>query len=189
MNPLRAIASACAGLARQIERQYRLAGTNEWTRAPYFRRTGVRIGENCRIFSRKPYVTFGSEPHLVRIGDHVTITAGVRFITHDGGTWIFRREDPDFDVFGPIEVKDNVFIGINAIIMPGVTIGPDAVVGANSVVTRDVPQGTVVAGSPARVIMTIEEYRERKLPQKVIVRGLSDEERWRVQMKLWEGRE
>ncbi|MBN2171687.1 MAG: acyltransferase [Candidatus Krumholzibacteriota bacterium] len=189
MNPFRAIAAAVIRSARMVQRRYRLAGMNEWTSTPYFRDYGVRIGEGCRIFSRNPTDTFGSEPHLVRLGDRVTVTAGVRFITHDGGTWIFREEDPDFDVFAPIEVKDNVFIGTDAIIMPGVTIGPDAVVGANSVVTHDVPPGTVVAGAPARVIMTIEEYRERKLPQKVVVRGLSAEERRRVQMKLWEGRD
>jgi acetyltransferase-like isoleucine patch superfamily enzyme len=189
MNPCRVIAAAVVSFARTVKRHYRLAGTNEWNRAPYFRECGVRIGEGCRIFSRRPFRTFGSEPYLVRLGNHVTVTAGVRFITHDGGTWIFREEDPDFDVFAPIDVRDNVFIGINAIIMPGVIIGPNAVVGANSVVTRDVPPGTVVAGAPARVVMTIEEYRAKKLPQKIIVRGLSAEERRRVQMKLWEGRE
>jgi len=62
---------------------------------------------------------FGSEPYLVRLGDHVSITAGVKFISHDGGVWVFRDRFPELDVFGPITVGSNVFIGINALIMPG----------------------------------------------------------------------
>ena len=171
----------------QIQRtHWKLAGLDEYTNTPFYRAWGVRVGEGCRIFSKDPYGTFGSEPFLVRLGDHVTITEGVRFITHDGGTWVFRREDPDFDVFGPIEIKDNVFIGINTLIMPGVTVGPNAVVGANSVVSRDVPPDSVAAGVPAKVIMSLEEYRAKKLPQKTVVRGAPPAERRRILSRLWD---
>ena len=145
----------------------------------------MQVGEGCRIFSKSPHETFGSEPYLVRIGNHVTITGDVKFITHDGGTWVFRQEDPDFDVFGPIEVKDNVFIGIGTLVMPGVTIGENSVIGSHSVVSRDIPPGSVAAGVPARVIMTLEEYREKKLEERTVVRGLSPSERKDVLMRLW----
>ncbi len=123
---------------------------------------GVRkVGQKCRIYD----VYFGSEPYLIEIGEHCTITSGVTFITHDGGLWIFRDKIPDFQYFAPIKIKDNCFIGMNAIIMPGVTIGPNSVVGAGAVVTKDVPPNTVVAGVPARVIMTVEEYYDKKYPK------------------------
>lgn len=137
------------------------------------RRLGVKIGKDCRLLSN-PVAVFGSEPYLVSIGDHVTITNGVRFITHDGGVWVFRQEDPDVDVYGRIKVGNNVFIGINAIILPGVTIGDNCVVGAGAVVTRDVPSGTVVGGVPARHICTLDEYRAKVQAKASRVRSMPE---------------
>lgn len=164
------------------------AGLNEYTIVPVLRDLGLRVGEDCRIFTKNPYEMFGSEPYLIRIGNHVTVTTGVKFITHDGGTWVFRREDPDFDVFGPIEVKDNVFIGIGTIVMPGVTIGENCVIGARSVVSTDIPPDSVAAGVPARVLMSLDEYRAKKLAQRTVVRGLSRAERRAALLRLWETR-
>lgn len=144
----------------------------------YARSIGVRTGADCRILGMEP-ATFGSEPYLIRLGDHVTVTSGVRFVTHDGGVWIFRGEDPDVDVFGPIVVGDNVFIGIDALIMPGVRIGNDSIVAAGSVVTRDVPPGTVVGGVPARPIKTVEDYRRGAASRIVRIRSLPEAERRR----------
>ncbi len=166
--------------------RFKQAGLNALNNSPFLREFGVRIGSDCRIFTKNPFEMFGSEPYLTRIGDHVTITSGVKFITHDGGTWVFRLEDPDFDVFGPIEVKDNVFIGIGTIIMPGVTIGENSVIGSHSVVSKDIPPNSVAAGVPAKVIMNLEEYRAKKLPQRTVVRGLGPTERKAVLMKLWD---
>jgi len=180
-----------ARLARVWRNQrlrWRQAGLNEYTNTPFFRECGLAIGEGCRIFSNNPHETFGSEPYLIRIGNHVTITSGVKFITHDGGTWVFRQEDPAFDVFGPIEVKDNVFIGIGTILMPGVTIGENCVIGSHSVVSRSIPANSVAAGVPARVIMGLEEYRAKKLTQRTVVRGFSAAERKAVLLRLWENR-
>jgi acetyltransferase-like isoleucine patch superfamily enzyme len=177
-----------ARIGRNLQLRLRRAGLNEYTNTPLFREYGLRIGDGCRIFSMDPHDTFGSEPYLIRIGNHVTVTTGVKFITHDGGTWVFRREDPDFDVFGPIEVKDNVFIGIGTIVMPGVTIGENCVIGARSVVSTDIPPNSVAVGVPARVIMSLDEYRAKKLPQRIVVRGLSRAERRAALLRLWETR-
>jgi acetyltransferase-like isoleucine patch superfamily enzyme len=115
--------------------------------------------------------TFGSEPYLISLGDHVTVTSGVRFVTHDGGVWVFREKHPDIDFFGPIAVGSNVFIGINAIIMPGVTIGSNSVIGAGSIVTRDIPPGSVAAGVPAKVIRSTDDYQEKVLPHAMHIRS------------------
>jgi acetyltransferase-like isoleucine patch superfamily enzyme len=108
---------------------------------------------------------FGSEPYLISIGEHVTISGNVMFITHDGATFVFRHLPKYQRVmkYDRITVHDNCFIGFGAIILPGVSIGPNAVVAAGSVVVRDVPQNTVVGGNPARVIKSIEDYAEQSL--------------------------
>jgi carbonic anhydrase/acetyltransferase-like protein (isoleucine patch superfamily) len=67
-----------------------------------------------------------------------------------------------------VRVLDNCFVGVNSILMPGVTVGPNSIVGAGSVVTRDVPARSVAAGVPARVLCTLDEYvetyRQRMIP-------------------------
>jgi len=144
-----------------------------WHQDPraYLAGMGVRVGTDCRIFGI-PEEVFGSEPYLCRLGDHVTITSGVKFISHDGGVWVFRDQFPDLDVFGPITVGNNVFIGINAIIMPGVTIGDNVVIGSGSVVTRDIAANSVAAGVPARVLRSLDEYQASALARGMHLRSL-----------------
>jgi acetyltransferase-like isoleucine patch superfamily enzyme len=146
-------------VVRRIARSITLARYNDFTIAAYFRKQGAQIGENNRIEVR----TLGAEPYLVRIGDHCTIGPNVGFICHDGATWLFTEEFPSLQKFGTIEVMDNCFIGVNATILGNVRIGPNAIVGACSVVTKDVPPNSVVAGNPARVVSTVEAFRDKAL--------------------------
>ncbi len=90
-------------------------------------------------------------------------SSGVRLIPHDGGLWTLRKMGllPDADRFAPIFIGNNVHVGNDAIIMPGVTIGDNCVIGCAAVVTKDVAPNSVVAGVPARVIETVEEYYEK----------------------------
>ncbi|MFF5053058.1 DapH/DapD/GlmU-related protein [Micromonospora sp. NPDC000663] len=104
---------------------------------------------------------FGSEPWLVSLGDNVYVTAGVQFITHDGGTLILRREVPDLEWTAPITVGDDVYLGVRTTILPGVTIGDRCIIGAGSVVARDIPANSVAAGVPARVIRSVDDYLDR----------------------------
>jgi acetyltransferase-like isoleucine patch superfamily enzyme len=136
---------------RKLKNSYDLLKYDDFSIAEYFRRQGAQVGLDNRIEIR----SFGTEPNLVRIGNHCTIGPGVVFLTHDGGTWLFTEEDPSLQKFGKIDIKDNCFIGLNAIIMGNVSIGPNSIVGAGAIVTRDVPEGTIVAGSPARVICPV----------------------------------
>lgn len=124
----------------------------------YWRKQGVIIGSGCYIVSN---VQFGSEPYLITIGDNVRLTENVRFVTHDGGLWVARGLDKkyaDADKFGRITVGDNVHIGPNTIIMPGVNIGSNCIIGCGAVVTRDIPDNSVAVGVPAKVIETVDEY-------------------------------
>ena len=134
------------------------------------------MGEGCRLYD----CDFGSEPYLVHLGDHVTVVSGVQFVTHDGGVWIFREEFPEIDVFSPILVGNNVFIGSGTILLPGTTIGDNCVIGAGSVVTGDVPANSVAAGVPARVIKEVNEYREKVMERAVFIRNSTKDEKRRI---------
>jgi len=123
----------------------------------FAREVGVRLGDDCRLLglTRK---TFGSEPYLVQLGNHVTLTGNVRFVTHDGGVWVFRDREPDIELVDPIIVGNNVFIGLGSIILPGVRIGDNVVINAGSVVNRDIPSDSIAAEHPARILSSLDEY-------------------------------
>ena len=137
---------------------------------------GLTIGKDYYIHSR---IDFGSEPYLITIGDHVRITAGVRFVTHDGGVWSLRQTESfsNVDVIGPIRIGNNVHIGLNAIIMPNVTIGDNVVVGCGAVVTKDIPSNSVVAGVPARIIESLDDYAAKVQKKGVKTHLLSQQEK------------
>ena len=141
----------------RLKRSLQLRKYNRFNIAEYFREQGAQIGDDCSIIPR----FLGAEPYLVKIGNHVTIAAGVVFITHDGGCWVFREEIPDLQVFGPIIIEDNCVIGQNAILFPNIRIGRNSVVGAGSVVITDVPPDTIVMGVPARPFGSIAKYKEK----------------------------
>ena len=129
----------------------------------YSRRLGVSIGDNCKL---NDIPSWGSEPYLISIGDHVELSNGVSFITHDGATWVFRDEEEYKDVikYGKIDILDNSFIGMKSTILPGpqgITIGPNSIVGACSLVTKTIPPNTVYAGVPAKFICTLDEYKKK----------------------------
>lgn len=140
-------------IARYFFRAYRM----KTDPVGYARGIGVKVGNDCRFYSVRPE-TFGSDPYLITIGNNVHVTDGVRFITHDGGTLIFRNSFPKLDISAPISVGSDVYIGTAAIILPGVTIGDSCVIAAGAVVTKDVLSGSVVGGVPARMIKSVDDY-------------------------------
>jgi acetyltransferase-like isoleucine patch superfamily enzyme len=126
----------------------------------YLRRHGgfVSIGERCSILRS----TLFTDPAYVRIGNNVHF-ATCSIIGHDGSAGMLEAaRGVPLDGTGKVDIRDNVFIGHEAIILPGVTIGPDAIVAAGAVVNRDVPPGAVVGGVPAKQISTVEEVFARR---------------------------
>lgn len=125
----------------------------------YMKKLGVRIGENCYITDPIKCELDLTRPWLLEIGDNVCITDNVRILTHDFSYSVISRcSMGTYPSMGKVKIGNNVFVGSHALILPGVNIGDNVVIGAGSVITKDVPNNTVVAGSPAKVISSIEEY-------------------------------
>lgn len=122
----------------------------------YARYKGVKVGEGCRIYT----TSFGSEPWMITVGNKVTITSGVVLLTHDGSTWLMNDENGRRYLYRRVEIGNNVFIGVNSIIMPGVKIDDNVIVAAGSVVTKSVPSGVIIGGNPAKIIGNYDQYKK-----------------------------
>ena len=159
---------------------WRLFRKPVWTsdlRIEELRRRGVKIGNSCLIYTME----FSTEPYLIEIGDHVAIAGGVQFITHNGLAAMLRHKHPDIQVFGRIRVGSGTFIGLNSILLPGVEIGRDCIVGAGSVVRGAIPDASVVLGNPAMVVgkASVKLAALETSPHRLDVFNASPEERRR----------
>lgn len=120
------------------------------------KKRGLRIGENTKIMGG---VFF--DPilcNIITIGKNVIIAPEAFILAHDAST----KKALGYTKIGQVIIEDNVFIGARAVIMPGVTIGENSIIGAGSVVTKNVPSGVVVAGNPAKIIMNVDSYLNKK---------------------------
>lgn len=145
------------GRGRSLYRKFCNPSTAEW--AQYMARWG-----GLQSMGRDVEINLGSnitDPALVRIGNNVTLS-DCTLLGHDGVIRILNaRFNKKLDSVGAIDIRDNCFIGYGAIVMPRVTIGPDSIVAAGAVVTKDVPPGVVVGGNPARILCTTEELVQK----------------------------
>ena len=116
----------------------------------FLRFNGVEIGKNTFIsLGAKIDTQFGK----VVIGDNVHITSGCVLLAHDGA---LKQMDPSANPRGKIVIENNVFIGVNSVVLMNVTIGENSVIGAGSIVNKDVPKNALAIGNPAKVIRSLE---------------------------------
>ena len=115
-------------------------------------KNGLTLGANVEIVGN--FFFDPSHCYLISIGDNSTICPNVRLIAHDASI----KKVVGYTKIGRIDIRENCFIGDSAIIMPGVTIGPNSIVGAGSVVTKNVPPYTVAAGNPAKILFPVEDF-------------------------------
>lgn len=117
------------------------------------RMRGMHIGKGSKI--SRTVIVDDSRPDLITIGENVWVTAGCQLLCHQRDLDCYSIGKPVMDCplkYAPITIKDGAHIGIGSIILPGVTIGKGTVIGAGSVVTRDIPDYCVAVGVPAKVI-------------------------------------
>lgn len=132
---------------------YRLRG--EYTTEQLLK-MGMKVGKN---FGRLNGVILDpSHCWLIEIGDNVTMAPRVHILCHDASTKQFMN----YTKIGRVTIGDNVFIGAESVVLPGVTIGNNVIVGANSTVIHDIPDNTVVAGTPAKLICTLDDYLNKE---------------------------
>lgn len=135
----------------------------------YLRLRGAKIGENVVVYAPDKTLIDKTAPWLLEIGDRVRITEGVKILTHDYSWSVLKCLDSEEILPGQIlgaqsavVIGSNVFIGVNAVITRGVTIGDNVIIGAGSVVTKNCACNGVYAGNPARRIMSIEEFYQKR---------------------------
>lgn len=132
---------------------HRLRG--EYTTEELIKR-GMVIGENFQ--RQKDVILDSNHCWLIEIGDNVTMAPRVHILCHDASTKLYLN----YTKIGRVTIGSNVFIGTGTVVLPNVSIGSNVIIGANSTVTHDVPDNVVIAGSPARVICSVDDYVKKE---------------------------
>lgn len=129
----------------------------------YLRRLGIKIGDDCTIYVPSKTLIDEQYPWMITIGNHVRITEGVKILTHDYA-WSVLKSDIGAicGASGTVRIGNNVFIGMNTIITRNIEIGDNVIIGAGSVVTSNCDSNSVYAGVPAKRIMSIDDYCEKR---------------------------
>lgn len=137
-----------------------------YKKAEYLKRHKIfkSMGDNNRI----ALFMIPADAKRITLHDNISISTGTSFICHDSINMLINHLDiPGVgnlkNTYEPIEVFSNVFIGANCLILPGVKIGPNAIVAAGAVVSKDVPEGTIVGGCPAKVIGSFDDLVNRRI--------------------------
>lgn len=186
MRPLLDLANALMGWRFAFSKRIRIGTGSKirWSGISLKANNRVTIGDACMVAARISFdglsgvVSIGDRSYIgashlvchssICIGEDSIISWGVTVVDHDSHSirweersrdvtdWHLGSKDWTHVPVAPVKIGNRVWIGFNAIVLKGVTIGDGAVIGAGSVVTHDVPPGAIVAGNPARVIRMIE---------------------------------
>lgn len=130
----------------------------------HLRKKGISIGDGTTFFSPESIFIDTQYPCLIKIGKDVKITAGVRMITHDFSWSVLKRNyGCQLGSSGKIHIGDGTFIGNDVIILKNTIIGDNCIIGAGSLVTGKIPDNMVAIGRPARAVMTIEQFLNKRV--------------------------
>lgn len=129
----------------------------------YLKSEGISIGRKTKFFDPKSTFVDVERPCLLHIGEYCKITKGVTILVHDYSRSVLRRKYGE--ILGECKetfIGDNVFIGMNSIILMGTHIGNNCIVGAGSVVSGSFQDDVVIAGNPARIICSLDDYYKKR---------------------------
>lgn len=139
------------------------ARRNSQNYCDYLRKKGISIGSGTHIDARSCFID-ATRPSLVSIGENCYINEHFTLLTHDYTTKVFLHNSGTFiNSSGRVVIGNNVSFGQNVMVLKGVTIGDNCFIGAGSIVTKDIPENSVAVGSPCRVIMSIDEYYQKRI--------------------------
>ena len=134
----------------------------------YLKSKGVRVGKGTIVFDPTKINIDVTRPELLEIGEFVLLHRGTTIMTHDFASRAFLHKFNDFiPSHGKVKIGNNVWLGQNVSILKGVTIGDNVVIGYGSIVTKNIPSNSVAVGSPAKVIMSFDDYYEKRKTQYV----------------------
>jgi maltose O-acetyltransferase len=117
---------------------------------------GLNVGHNLQI--EKGANIDSVFPELITIGNNVTLAKDSYILSHDGST----KKIIGYTKVAKTIIGNNVFIGTKAVILPGIIIGNGSIVGACSIVTKDIPENEVWAGNPAHYLCTIDSFKTKR---------------------------
>lgn len=137
--------------------------TDSDTYIKYLRKKGCIIGNETKIYSPRNVIIDETRPWLIEIGNNVQITDGVKILTHGYDWSVFKVKYGDvLGSSGKVKIGNNVFIGVNTTILKGTIIENDIIIGANSLVNKNLNESGVYGGNPIKYIMSLEEYYKKR---------------------------
>ena len=127
------------------------------------RKKGIKIGDNVKFYDPQSCTIDATRPYILEIGNNVHITTGVTILTH-GYDWavMHGKYGSILGSAGRVKIGNNVFIGVYTTILKGVTIADNVIIGANSLVNKDLLVEGVYAGNPAKFIMSLDDYKAKR---------------------------
>lgn len=146
---------------RKIERLWAQRSSERY--CDYLRKKGINIGKNTILHPESCNIDI-TRPSLVEIGENCSLNENFTLLTHDFVSGVFINSGREFcNSSGRITIGNNVRFGQNVTILKGVSIGDNCFIGAGSIVTKDIPSNSVAVGAPCKVVMSLEEYYQKRL--------------------------
>lgn len=129
----------------------------------YLRSKGIKIGNRCEVQKPISLNIDISRPSLLSIGNHVYLHRGLTIMTHDWASWVFLDKYHDFiPSHAQVTIGNNVWFGEFVTVLKGVKIGDNCIIGAGSIVTKDIPDNSVAVGIPAKVVSCLDDYYNKR---------------------------